>query len=170
MTSIFQSSPWSDRVLALLRVVAGAVFMSYGTMKLFGYPPSPTPLPPFTWTSQLGIAGLLETFGGLAIVLGFLTRPVAFILAGEMSVAYVQAHAPQSIYPVVNNGVPAVLYCFLFLYLAVAGAGACSIDRLLARQSRQSAVNDGPSWPETDSRGQAVSGSPSGRVLGSENP
>jgi putative oxidoreductase len=116
-------------------------------MKLFGYPSSPTPLPPFTLTSQLGIAGMLETFGGLAIVLGLLTRPVAFVLAGEMAVAYFQAHAPQSIFPVVNNGVPAVVYCFLFLYLAVAGAGAWSIDRLLLRQG---AVNDGSSSREAD--------------------
>jgi putative oxidoreductase len=147
MNWIFQRSPWSDRALALLRIVAGAIFMSYGTMKLFGYPPSPTPMPAFALTSQLGIAGLLETFGGLAIVLGLLTRPVAFVLAGEMAVAYFQAHAPHSFYPVVNNGVPAVLYCFLFLYLAVAGAGAWSIDRLLLRGT---ALNDSPMWPETE--------------------
>ena len=148
MTSIFQSSPWSDRALAVLRIVAGAVFMSYGTMKLFGYPPSPQPMPPFDLASQLGIAGVLETFGGLAIVLGLLTRPVAFVLAGEMAVAYFQAHAPRSIFPVVNNGVPAVLYCFLFLYLSAAGAGAWSIDRLLRRSAWHSGA--GPSVPETD--------------------
>ena len=133
MSWIFQSSPWSDRALAVLRIVAGVVFMSDGTMKLFGYPSSSTPMPPFDLTSQLGIAGLLETFGGLAIVLGLLTRPVALILAGEMAVAYFQAHAPRSIFPVVNNGVPAVLYCFLFLYLSAAGAGAWSVDGWLAR-------------------------------------
>jgi putative oxidoreductase len=133
MTWIFQSSPLSDRALALLRIVAGAVFVSYGTMKLFGYPQGATPYPPFSLTSQLGIAGILETFGGLAIVLGLLTRPVAFILAGEMAVAYFQAHAPQSFFPVVNNGVPAVLYCFVFLYLSVAGGGAWSVDRWLGQ-------------------------------------
>ena len=148
MTWIFRSSPWSDRALAVLRIVAGAVFMSYGTMKLFGYPPSPQPMPPFGLASQLGIAGMLETFGGLAIVLGLLTRPVAFVLAGEMAVAYFQAHAPQSIFPVVNNGVPAVLYCFLFLYLSAAGAGAWSFDRLLRRTVWHAVT--GPSLPETD--------------------
>ena len=143
MTWMFQPSPWSDRVLAVLRIVAGAIFMSYGSMKLFGYPPSPQAMPAFALMSQLGVAGMLELFGGLAIVLGLLTRPVAFILAGEMAVAYFQAHAPQSIFPVVNNGVPAVLYCFLFLYLSAAGAGAWSIDRLLLRRAPAS-IADGP--------------------------
>ena len=90
-------------------------------------------MPPIELTSQLGVAGILEVFGGLAIVLGLLTRPVAFVLAGEMAVAYFQAHFPQSIFPTVNNGVPAVLYCFLFLYFSFAGAGAWSIDRVIAR-------------------------------------
>jgi putative oxidoreductase len=133
MRWIFESSPLSSRLLAVLRIVAGLVFISFGTMKLFGYPPSPTPMPPIDLTSQLGIAGLLEVFGGLAIVLGLLTRPVAFILSGEMAVAYFQAHAPQSFFPSVNNGVPAVLYCFLFLYLSFAGAGAWSLDNIIAR-------------------------------------
>jgi putative oxidoreductase len=134
--SIFEPSPSSDRMLAVLRIVAGLVFVSAGTMKLFGYPPSPAPLPPFSLLSQLGIGSLLEVFGGLAIVLGLLTRPVAFVLAGEMAVAYFQFHFPQSFFPSVNNGMPAVLYCFLFLYLAFAGAGAWSIDAAIARSRR----------------------------------
>lgn len=131
--SISQASPWSGHMLAVLRIVAGLVFMSAGTMKLLGYPPSPQPLPPFSLTSELGIAAVLETFGGLAIVLGLLTRPVAFVLAGEMAVAYFQFHFPQSPFPTVNMGMPAILYCFLFLYLAVAGPGAWSIDAAIAR-------------------------------------
>jgi putative oxidoreductase len=131
--SVFKASPWTDRMLSVFRVVAGLVFVSAGTMKLFGYPPSPVPLPPFGLMSELGIGGVLETFGGLAIVLGVLTRPVAFVLAGEMAVAYFQFHFPQSFFPTVNNGIPAVLYCFLYLYLTFAGAGAWSVDAMIAR-------------------------------------
>jgi putative oxidoreductase len=101
---------------------------------MFGYPPSPMPMPPFSFMTQMGIGAFLEVFGGLLIMLGFLTRPVAFILAGEMAVAYFQFHAPQSFFPTVNLGIPAILYCFLFLYLMVAGAGAWSIDSMIARR------------------------------------
>jgi putative oxidoreductase len=137
--SIFESAPppWPGRMLAIFRIVTGLVFMTAGTMILFGYPPSPVPMPPFNIASQTSIGGILELFGGLAIVLGFFTRPVAFVLAGEMAVAYFQFHAPQSFFPTVNQGVAAILYCFLFLYLMVAGAGAWSIDAMLAaRRSR----------------------------------
>jgi putative oxidoreductase len=134
--SIFESSPWSDRMLSVLRVVAGAVFVTAGTMKLFNYPPSPAAGPPFGLTSQLGVGALLEVFGGLAIVLGLLTRPVAFVLAGEMAVAYFQFHFPRSFFPTVNGGIPAVLYCFLFLYMAFVGGGAWSIDAVIARSRR----------------------------------
>ena len=136
--SVYQSSPspWPDRMLAILRIVAGLVFISAGTMKLFGFPHSPVQMPPFTLLSEIGIAGILETFGGLLIVVGLLTRPVAFVLAGEMAVAYFQFHLPQSFYPTVSNGVPAVLYCFLFLYLAVAGGGAWSLDSAISRRAR----------------------------------
>jgi len=133
---IFHESPSSSHTRAALRIVAGLIFMSYGTTKLFGYPPSSAPMPPFSLMSQLGIAGMLEVCGGLLIVIGLLTRPVAFILAGEMAVAYFQVHAPQSAFPTVNNGVPAALYCFLFLYLAFAGPGAWSVDRLIAERGR----------------------------------
>jgi putative oxidoreductase len=105
-------------------------------MKMFGVPHSPVPMPPFTPLSQMGIGAILEVFGGILIVLGLFTRPVAFILSGEMAVAYFQFHAPGSFWPSVNQGIPAILYCFLFLYLAFAGAGAWSIDALLARRAR----------------------------------
>ena len=134
---MFVPSPWSDRVFAVVRIATGLLFMSFGTMKLFGYPPSPQPMPPIELTSQLGIAGMLEVFGGLLIVLGLFTRPAAFILSGEMAVAYFQAHAPQSFWPSINQGVPAVLFCFLFFYMAFAGAGAWSIDNILARRNRR---------------------------------
>jgi putative oxidoreductase len=131
--SIFEPAPppWPQRMLAVFRIVAALVFMTAGTMIVFGYPPPPMPMHFSFWT-QTGIGGILELVGGLLIVVGFLTRPVAFILAGEMAVAYFQFHAPQSFFPTVNQGVAAILYCFLFLYLMVAGAGAWSIDAMLA--------------------------------------
>jgi putative oxidoreductase len=135
--SIFEPArpPWPSRMLAIFRIVAGLVFMTAGTMIVFGSPPSPMPMPPFSVTSQIGIGGILELFGGLAIVLGVLTRPIAFVLAGEMAVAYFQFHAPQSFFPTVNNGVAAVLYCFFFLYLTFAGPGAWSVDSIIARRA-----------------------------------
>jgi putative oxidoreductase len=137
--SIFEEapSPWPSRMLSVFRIVAAAVFISFGTMKLFNYPPMP-PMPPgtppITLMSEVGIAGMLEVFGGLAILVGFLTRPVAFILAGEMAVAYFKYHAPQSFWPGANMGIGALLYCWLFLYLSVAGAGVWSVDALIARR------------------------------------
>ena len=135
--SIFEASPWAPRMLAVFRIVAGLLFVSFGTMKLFGYPPGPAEMPPLVILSQMGIGGILEFVGGLMIVFGFLTRPVAFVLAGEMAVAYFQFHQPLGLFPSTNNGVPAVLYCFLFLYLMFAGAGAWSIDGLIARSRRR---------------------------------
>jgi putative oxidoreductase len=124
------SAPWQGRALALLRIVAALVFISVGTMKVFNFPVGSYPMPPFDPFSMIGIAGLLEVVGGAAILLGLFTRPVAFILAGEMAFAYFIGHAGQSIYPSVNNGTSAILYCFLFLYLSVAGPGAWSLDGL----------------------------------------
>jgi putative oxidoreductase len=134
--SIFEPAPppWPQRMLAIFRVVSALIFITAGSMMMFGYPPSPMPMPPFSFMTQMGIGAFLEVFGGLLIMLGFLTRPVAFILAGEMAVAYFQFHAPQSFFPTVNLGIPAILYCFLFLYLMVAGAGAWSIDSMIARR------------------------------------
>jgi putative oxidoreductase len=121
-------------MLSGFRIVAGLLFVTFGTMKLFNYPPSPIPgMSPVALVSQMGAGGLLETIGGLLIVLGLFTRPVAFVLAGEMAVAYFQFHAPQSVFPTSNGGTPAILYCFFFLYLVFAGAGPWSIDALIAR-------------------------------------
>jgi putative oxidoreductase len=153
--SIHEASPSSDRMLAVFRVVAGFVFVSAGTMKLFGYPASPMPMPPIDLTSQIGIGALLEVVGGVAIVLGLYTRPVAFVLAGEMAVAYFQFHAPQSFFPTVNNGVPAVLYCFLYLYLTCAGAGRWSLDRVLQR--RKTAVRQNSSAARAELAGYSES-------------
>jgi putative oxidoreductase len=137
--SIFEParSPWTSRMLSILRIVAALVFITAGTMKLFGFPPPPPGTPDFPLTSQMGIGGLLETIGGLLLVIGLFTRPVAFILAGEMAVAYFQFHFPQSFFPTVNNGVPAVLYCFIFLYFVFAGGGEWSVDAAIARSRRR---------------------------------
>jgi putative oxidoreductase len=133
--SIFEParSPWPERMLAVLRIVAGLMFFWAGTTKIFGWPPPPIPMPAIELLSQIGIGGLMEVVGGALIVLGFLTRPVAFILSGEMAVAYFQFHFPQAFFPTTNNGVGAVLYCFLFLYFVFSGAGAWSLDGILAR-------------------------------------
>ena len=133
--SIFEParSPWTDRMLSILRIVSGAVFMTAGTMKVFGFPPGPQGMPPFDPLTQFGIGGLLEVIGGLLLLVGLFVRPVSFILAGEMAVAYFQFHHPQSFFPTVNNGVPAVLHCFIFLYFVFAGAGAWSVDAAIAR-------------------------------------
>ena len=132
--SIFESArePWPDRALAVFRIVAGLIFITEGTMKVVGFPPPPMPLPPFSLFSQLGIGGILEIAGGVLIVIGLFTRPVSFVLAGMMAVAYFQFHAPASFWPTVNLGIPAILYCFFFLYLMFAGAGSWSVDGRIA--------------------------------------
>src|SRR5438270_1059738 len=107
--------------------------MQHGSQKLFHYPPSgaPGPVMPLVLMSHTGVAGILEFFGGLCLLLGFLTRPVAFILSGEMAVAYFQAHAPRAFLPIVNRGELAVILCFVFLYFACGGAGPWSVDALI---------------------------------------
>jgi len=139
--SIFTPAPppWPGRVLSLVRIVVAGVFITFGTMKLFGIPPLPpgVTIPLF---SQAWIAGVLEVVGGALLVLGLLTRPTAFILSGEMAVAYWQGHAPQSPWPSVNGGTPAILYCFLFLYLAFSGGGPWSLDALIARRRGETAA------------------------------
>ena len=123
---------WSPRLLSIMRMVTGFLFMEHGTQKLLGLPPSAQPMPPHL-PPLLMVAGILEAFGGLLILGGLLTRPVAFILAGEMAVAYFMVHARHSFWPLVNRGESAALYCFIFLFLAAAGGGAWSIDRLWRR-------------------------------------
>jgi putative oxidoreductase len=109
-------------------------------MKLFGWPPAPMPMPPMPPFSQLWFAGWLEIVGGLLIMLGLFTRPVAFILAGEMAVAYFQGHFPQGFWPSQNMGIGAVMYCWFFLLLVFTGAGEWSMDAAIAR-TRGEVVN-----------------------------
>lgn len=122
---------WTPYFLALLRIVTGFLFMQYGTAKLFAFPAA---IMPGGGTAPVGslawVAGLLEAVGGPLVILGLFTRPVAFLLSGEMAVAYFIAHAPQGFWPVLNQGASAALYAFLFLYFSAAGAGPFSIDAL----------------------------------------
>jgi putative oxidoreductase len=140
LMSVFESaSPlWNRRMLGLLRIVAGLLFITHGIQKTFGYPPSPMMHLPVPLSSLAGVAGVVEIIGGTAIVLGLFTRVVAFILAGEMAVAYFTQHFPRGSIPLANGGELAVLYCFFYLYLVAAGPGSFSIDSLLARTTSSS--------------------------------
>lgn len=125
---------WSPRALALLRIVAALLFIAHGTMKLFNFPAGETPMSVELF-SLMGLAGILETFGGLLLLVGLFTRPVAFVLAGQMAVAYFMAHWPQSFYPALNGGDAAILFCFVFLYFVFAGPGAWSADEFRTARS-----------------------------------
>jgi putative oxidoreductase len=124
----------APRLLSVLRIVAAFMFIQPGTMKLFGWPMAMPGGATVPLLSQMGIGGAMEIVGGGLLLLGLFTRPVAFILSGEMAVAYFQFHAPQSFWPIVNQGQPAVLYCFIWLYFSAAGPGPWSLDALLGRK------------------------------------
>lgn len=125
---------WSPRVLSLLRIVTALLFIEHGTMKLFHFPAAqpgaPDPLPVI-----LLVAAIMEVAGGALAFLGLFTRPVAFLLSGEMAVGYFLAHYPKSPWPAVNQGDAAVMFCWVFLYLAFAGGGEWSLDYLRRRRS-----------------------------------
>jgi len=116
------------KALALLRIVTALLFLEHGTQKLLGFPSAAATSPGAGLISITGVAGLLELVGGVLLVIGFNTRLVAFILSGEMAIAYWTAHAPRSFFPILNGGDAAILYCFIFLYLVFAGPGAWSLD------------------------------------------
>lgn len=117
-------------MLSVLRLVVGFLFIVHGTQKLFGVP-APMPGGPVSLESLMGAAGIIEVTGGTLILLGLLTRPVAFVLAGEMAAAYFRQHASHGFWPLLNGGELAVLYCFLFLFFVTAGAGPISLDALI---------------------------------------
>jgi putative oxidoreductase len=119
---------WAPYLLAVLRIVTALLFMQHGVAKLF-HVPRVAMFDGVTLFSLLGLAGVLELVGGALLLVGFLTRPVALILSGQMAVAYFMAHAANSFWPILNKGELAALYCFVFLYLAAAGPGRFSIDR-----------------------------------------
>ncbi|MBL8643839.1 MAG: DoxX family protein [Rhodospirillaceae bacterium] len=124
---------WQPQMLGVLRIMAALLFLAHGSQKLLGFPPAAnggTEL-----LSLLGLAGVLELVGGALLALGLFTRPVAFVLSGQMAVAYFMAHAPRSFFPTLNGGDAAILYCFLFLYLVFAGPGAWTVQSLIARKA-----------------------------------
>jgi len=131
MTNQEFETVWTPRALAVLRIVTALLFMTHGAQKLLGFPPSERAMPELF--TLMGFAGFLELVGGFFILIGLFTRPVAFILSGEMAVAYWMAHAPKSFYPALNGGDAAILFCFIFLYLAVSGACALSVDSARSR-------------------------------------
>jgi len=126
---------WPEHARSVLRVVAGLLFLMHGVQKVFGMfgGLGGHGATAAVW-SQLWVAGVLETAGGALIVIGWLTRPVAFVLCGEMAVAYFQAHFPRAFWPIQNGGELAVLNCFIFLYLLAAGPGSISLDSMLRRR------------------------------------
>ena len=124
------SERWAPYAVGVLRIVTALLFIEHGTAKLLGFPETEMAFPA-AW-SLPWIAAWIEIVGGLLLLIGLWTRWVAVLLAGEMAVAYWYVHAPQSFYPIINQGEGAILYCFIFLTLAVIGAGAWSVDRMLA--------------------------------------
>ena len=125
-----RQSEWEPRVLGILRIVVGLLYFQHGLNKLFNFPALPNHVPYNVFSLTPGVAGLLEAFGSIFIILGLFTRPVAFLLSGEMAVAYFMADIPRGLYPLVNRGELVVVYCFIFFYFFVAGGGAWSLDRL----------------------------------------
>src|SRR5579863_4220734 len=125
---------WEPRLRSLVRIAVGFTFSLHGWQKTFGaFGGLGGQRPPLD--SMLGAAGIIETVGGALIILGLFTRPVAFLLAGEMAVGYFRTHAPRGFWPILNGGELAVFYCFFFLWLSSAGAGSWSLDRLLGRKT-----------------------------------
>jgi putative oxidoreductase len=118
--------------LSLVRLMAGLLLLEFGTMKILHFPYAEyfANVQPFT---LIWVAGILELVGGALLVVGLFTRCTAFVLSGEMAFAYFMVHAPQGFYPALNEGLPAVLFCFVFLYLSAAGGGALSLDRIIRK-------------------------------------
>ena len=138
MTHLLPTS-WAPYLLSVLRIVVALLFLAHGTQKLFGVPAA-EPRPPVELLSLPGLAGILETFGGLLMLLGLFTGPVAFLLSGEMAVAYLMAHAPRGAWPLLNGGELALLYSWTWLYFSAAGPGPWSLDarRRAAAHDRRS--------------------------------
>ena len=127
---------WAPRLLSVLRIVSALIFMEHGTQKLLGFPPMAEGMsqpPPLTF---LWFGGVLEMVGGALLLIGLFSRPVAFILAGEMAVAYWMFHAPQGSFPMTNGGDASILFCFVFLLLAAAGPGRLALDDSRSRTAR----------------------------------
>ena len=126
---------WEPRMLSILRIMVGLLYMEHGLAKILDFPHQPTHAPYALLTLNPGLQGLLELVGGLLLALGLFTRTVAFVLAGDMAVAYFMEHAPRGFFPLLNGGELAIVYCFVFLYFWIAGGGVWSLDRLRASPS-----------------------------------
>jgi putative oxidoreductase len=133
---------WSPQLLSILRIIAAFLFFQFGSAKWFAFPAA---VMPGGGTAAIGslawIAAVLEVVGGTLLFLGVFTRPVAFILAGEMAVAYFYGHAPSGFWPLLNQGAPAVIFCFVFLYFSAAGAGPWSLDAIWGRRPTLTAMS-----------------------------
>ena len=123
---------WTPRALSVLRIIMGLMIIQHGMAKILGFPAvaSFASLSPF---SLIGVAGLIELIGGALLIVGLLTRPVAFIISGEMAFAYFMAHAPKDFFPLINGGTLAIMFCFTCLFLSTAGAGPWSVDAAMKR-------------------------------------
>lgn len=132
MAIVSKYKNWAPIFLSILRAISGFLMAAHGAQKLFGVLGKEKA----ELMSQAGLAGVIEFFGGVLLIFGLFTRPVAFLLAGTMAVAYFQVHAPQGFWPIVNKGELAVLYCFVYLYLSAAGGGPWSLDALLGGKRR----------------------------------
>jgi len=129
---------WAPRALSILRIMVGLLFLEHGTQKIFNFPPRPNAIPYQLFTLVPGVAGILELVGGTLIAIGLFTRPVAFVLSGEMAFAYFISHAPRGFFPIStggNGGELAIIYCFVFLYFFFVGAGVWSLDNLRLSRS-----------------------------------
>jgi putative oxidoreductase len=135
---------WTPSLLSVLRIIAAFLFLAHGTQKLFGFP-APMTGGPVAIGSLIGAAGIIEVVGGVLLFIGLFTRPVAFLLSGEMAVAYFGAHASAGFWPLLNGGELAVLYCFAFLFFAAAGGGRWSVDALIDVARRRPTAPVG--WP-----------------------
>jgi putative oxidoreductase len=116
---------WAPQWLSVVRIMSALLFLEHGTQKLFNFPPAAESM---AMTGLIGLQAVIEVVGGVLLALGLFTRPVAFVLSGNMAIAYFMAHAPQNFFPVLNQGDSAILYCFIFLYFFFAGGGAWSVD------------------------------------------
>jgi len=130
---VYTAARYAPYVLSTVRIVTALLFLEHGTSRLFGWP---SPLPTPALLSMYWFAGAIELVGGALLVLGLFTRPAALIMSGEMAFAYFISHAPAGFFPILNRGDGAILFCFIFLYIAFAGGGPWSVDALMARKGR----------------------------------
>ena len=139
-------SRYGPRALSLLRIVTAILFVQHGTSKVLGFPPFPMGAPPVG--SLFWVAGVIEIIGGVLLIIGLFSRPVAFVLSGEMAVGYWMIHAPKSTFPLINQGEGAILFCFIFLLIAAAGAGPWSLDASRKRTVIRTEDSTGEPLPE----------------------